>query len=440
MSHVDEGLIHAYIDGAFPPGNEQGEELEAHVALCVDCRVRLEKARELKERAQVVMHRLAPETIVTPPFEEVLARRERNRAAGIGTAAAAAEQPQTGRPLNRRRTDIFPIPFAWAATVILAVGAGWMGRELVLNQRLDAADQAATIVPSEAEAPASDAASPLRMETAQTPPAVVGEAARQEREQIQERSRETVSDFAPPVASLKAADSVREQVVVGDVRVETAPIVLRGIEAVAPPSRLELRARMGAVARVVSVDSTNALVAAGPVLMAYVQASAGSRWTAEPYAAVGLIGYEPIARIEDADPVLSERAVVDSVELLRTLYVIDGDTVEIVQELEQTAVALDAVVVTAGAGNADSAAMRRDSAAAREARPRAAAPPPPERAADVRRSEANAVEAVRLATVVDTASVLESRSIVTVRLDDRVVLLLGRVPDEKLQALSARIR
>ena len=31
MSHVDEGLIHAYLDGAFPPGSQQGEEIEAHL-------------------------------------------------------------------------------------------------------------------------------------------------------------------------------------------------------------------------------------------------------------------------------------------------------------------------------------------------------------------------------------------------------------------------
>src|SRR5690606_17658368 len=165
MSHVDEGLIHAYIDGAFPPGNEQGEEIEAHIAVCVDCRVRLEKARELKERAQVVMHRLAPGTIVAPPFEEILARRERERAGGGGPAVSA--KPAT-KPANRRRTDRFPIPFAWAATVILAVGAGWMGRELVLNRQVGSADQA---VGAEAEAVTLDARAPAPQRSEAAEPA-----------------------------------------------------------------------------------------------------------------------------------------------------------------------------------------------------------------------------------------------------------------------------
>ena len=118
------------------------------------------------------------------------------------------------------------------------------------------------------------------------------------------------------------------------------------------------------------------------------------------------------------------------------VYVVDGDTVELVQELEQTAVTLDEIVVTGGVAGADSAGVRADAASAGE-RARAAALRPPAAGVDDQR---NALAAARMANALDSASVLASRSIVALRRDDRVVLLVGRVPEESLQALAEKIR
>lgn len=435
MSHVDEGLIHAYIDGAFPPGNPQGEEIEAHTALCVDCRVRLEKARELKERAQVVMHRLAPPSIAMPPFEEVLARRDRQRSAAAVAAVPPAQAAGSPAPRNRRRSDIFPIPFAWAATVILAVGAGWMGRELMLNQRTDA-DQAAALVESRPALPATpDAAPPASTETAAGADAsalserdapAAADRARQEALQRREQPAEAVSGFAPPPAARKAADATAPQR--AEARPDTSPIVLRGIEAVGAPRMLERRSLGASVSTVTAAESTG--TGGTAMLLAYLRATADAIWTEEPGAAVGIIGYERPARIEGLDAVRSERAVVDSVELLRTVYVVDGDTVELVQRLEPAQVALEEIVVT-GVDRADTVAGRR---------PPVAAPPPPAARADDQRAANLLREEERTALALDTASAIAGRSVVAVRHDDQVLVLISRTSADSLRAVAARIR
>lgn len=113
MSHVDEGRLHAWLDGAYeePALAEEGREVAEHLATCASCRAALERERALRERAGGVLRAASPE-VGAPAWEEVLARRQ---------AATPATSPR------RRR-----IPVAWAASVVLAVGAGWIAsRELM---------------------------------------------------------------------------------------------------------------------------------------------------------------------------------------------------------------------------------------------------------------------------------------------------------------------
>ena len=102
MSHVDEGTLHAYLDAALPPG-ERGQ-VDAHLAECPDCRERLAEARALIARADALLALALPAERSAPPLHEL--RR---------------------RPMWRR----VRWPIAWAASVTLAVGLGWMlrGRE-----------------------------------------------------------------------------------------------------------------------------------------------------------------------------------------------------------------------------------------------------------------------------------------------------------------------
>jgi hypothetical protein len=115
MQHVDEGTLHAYLDGALaalaaegalPPGVTRSG-IEAHFRACADCSALLEAERRVRDGARNVLLD-ASVTVDAPPFEMVA----RRGAAAAGSAA-----------LPVRRT----LPLAWAASVLIAVGAGWWG-------------------------------------------------------------------------------------------------------------------------------------------------------------------------------------------------------------------------------------------------------------------------------------------------------------------------
>jgi hypothetical protein len=98
MSHVDEGTLHAYLDGELPP-NEQGD-VEAHLAQCAACKGRLAEERALFERASALLGAARPAERPAPPFERL-------------------------RPRPKRSPWHVRTRFAWAASVILALGVGY---------------------------------------------------------------------------------------------------------------------------------------------------------------------------------------------------------------------------------------------------------------------------------------------------------------------------
>jgi len=103
MSHVDDGTLHAYLDGELAPAEAQG--IEAHLAQCPRCRERLEEERALIMRAGELLALAAPPDRELPPF----------RAGDV-------------RPPTRLWWQV-RLPLAWAATVALALGIGsYLGR------------------------------------------------------------------------------------------------------------------------------------------------------------------------------------------------------------------------------------------------------------------------------------------------------------------------
>ena len=101
MSHVDDGTLHAYLDGELTPV-EVGQ-LESHLAGCAGCRARLDEARVLIERAARLLG------VAVPPGPE--------------HAAPPLHQLRQPPPAWRR----LRVPLAWAATIVLALGLGWYG-------------------------------------------------------------------------------------------------------------------------------------------------------------------------------------------------------------------------------------------------------------------------------------------------------------------------
>jgi hypothetical protein len=116
MSHVDEGRLHAYLDAIERPAGGQSDDredrgvIESHLAQCAECRALLAEVRQVRERSASLLAVAAPTPAPQPSFADVLAR--------------------AGRTQQRRRlTRINRLAaLGWAATVVLAVGLGWIAR------------------------------------------------------------------------------------------------------------------------------------------------------------------------------------------------------------------------------------------------------------------------------------------------------------------------
>ena len=122
MPHITEGLLHAHLDGALGPDEQlEWAKAEAHLAACDDCRRRLNEAAELRDAASGLLSAAASSpSVARPALEELVARAEARR----------ADPPSTARSSWWRT----PTRLAWAASLVIAVGAGWIGRQLVVEQ------------------------------------------------------------------------------------------------------------------------------------------------------------------------------------------------------------------------------------------------------------------------------------------------------------------
>ncbi len=146
MSHVDEGALHAYLDGAldeYPPG--EARRVREHVEACALCAARLTEERKIREEAHAILGLAAPE-VEAPTLEEL---RQYVRASRPARTTVSMQIYRMG----------------WAASVLLALGTGWMlrGGEAVPTVRSDGvsggAGGAATV---EQERPADLAATDAR--------------------------------------------------------------------------------------------------------------------------------------------------------------------------------------------------------------------------------------------------------------------------------------
>lgn len=99
MSHVDEGTLHAYLDGELAP--VERERVDTHLKGCPACQARLAEERAIIERASRLLGMAAPPERAMPPLAQL-------------------RRPPVIWRLRR--------PLAWAATLILAVGLGWYVR------------------------------------------------------------------------------------------------------------------------------------------------------------------------------------------------------------------------------------------------------------------------------------------------------------------------
>jgi hypothetical protein len=140
MTHLDEGLLHAYLDGEL---SGERPEVEQHLADCGECRERLQAARRLREQAREILGAAGPTNLSAPPFERVL-----QRARGQG---------------RRARTPASVI-LAWAASLAVAVTAGWYARGLLVTRAVSPAAELARAPAVAAQPPAPAAPATKRPE------------------------------------------------------------------------------------------------------------------------------------------------------------------------------------------------------------------------------------------------------------------------------------
>ena len=138
MSHIDEGRLHAWLDGALgPQSGPEGAALAVHLEECEECRSRLEEARAVRERARAILSAADSPPATAPPFADLVAQARLDgrtpddspdrESVRVGSRAAGAA--------GRRR--IPRVGLAWAASIAIAVGAGMLGRELALQRGRD---------------------------------------------------------------------------------------------------------------------------------------------------------------------------------------------------------------------------------------------------------------------------------------------------------------
>jgi hypothetical protein len=194
MSHVDDGELTAYADGAYPVNDPEALRISAHLSTCGNCRTRLEQSQELRSRAAEILAYASPASLTAPSFESL--------------------QTKVARPSARVRQ---PIPLAWAATIILALGIGWFGRgawQPPIATRTAELRDTGTTVPAvvqeeQAVAPPAAAPAPQVARGTMTAPARRRDLAEADKNEVVPTERgEVAADVAVGAAAGRAAGNV----------------------------------------------------------------------------------------------------------------------------------------------------------------------------------------------------------------------------------------
>jgi len=184
MSHVDDGALHAYLDGAleeYPVA--EARRIREHLETCAVCLGRLEEERAVRDAAVGILGSVVPDA-TAPSFEEL-------------RAYVRATRPHRSPAAAR----IYRM--SWAASVVLALGTGWLLRDGTLpavspiptsraieSRALERAATPVTDAPSEATEPVGRAdAGPTDTDLAGVPaaPEVRSEAAPLSAASVEER-------------------------------------------------------------------------------------------------------------------------------------------------------------------------------------------------------------------------------------------------------------
>lgn len=138
MRHITDGELHAWLDGALdllPDG--RGDEIREHLSRCSACRERMQDEEEVRNRSSEILAGLQLRDLELPGFEEI---RQRAAAPEPGASVSGPLLSGSGEARSgdgaraespaRYRGPLKGVPMAWAATIVLALGVGWMGGQM----------------------------------------------------------------------------------------------------------------------------------------------------------------------------------------------------------------------------------------------------------------------------------------------------------------------
>ena len=421
--HLDEGAIHAWLDGAL--GETESARVERHVASCDACAAMAAEARGLVAAASRILTRLddVPAQVIPEGAESGASPTSRQ---AILTREAAREGAR-----RRRRW----MPAAWAvsaaaAAVLMAVLVTGDDAERVLEQSTSPASaRDAAPVPATVEsAPPVESIRAVPRQarpgsrTEQAPAvgrAAVGQAAAPQRVEAFGAGARRVAGAEVPSAARPSVDRAAADSVVADTGIPNLGVANTAIG--------------GAFAGSVTVGAVSADSAAAVFQLAETSVSTDSLTRARLARRIGFG-----RRILSGAPLVESTIVTTANELeRRSVYELeDGARVTLVEG--PSAVSLEAVVVTsADAESAAQASKARQERERRQAPAAAAAPAPRAESASPTADSLRALDTIggeRIVVRPDGVVRLEWRD------DGTVLALEGELPIDRLRALRARVQ
>ena len=195
MSHPDEGVLNAWLDGELD--GAAAARVETHVATCAPCRALLDEARSFRDESFALIEVLdeAPAVPAVGAAPAAAMEPAGSRPAASARAATGEDAGPRARPPRRWMAGL-----AWAATVVVAVTAGYalgLGRTRS-EPPLSARDLAleARRAPEPTVAPPTDVAAAA--DAPPREPARAGSARAADETQPAPADREPTAEAAPP--------------------------------------------------------------------------------------------------------------------------------------------------------------------------------------------------------------------------------------------------
>ena len=134
MQHLEDGYLHEIADGEVPSADLVA--VREHLDACESCRARLDQARMEAERARELVELIdVPEPVMPGAVAEgsmAMFAPMRMREVSFDALTGSLNAPEPPRQETPRQKGFrWGRPLAWAASLVLAAGIGYMGRSQV---------------------------------------------------------------------------------------------------------------------------------------------------------------------------------------------------------------------------------------------------------------------------------------------------------------------